>query len=129
MKREEPFGAVDFTAVPEHQRHMHIRLENWGRWCFGAGHAQMSPMFRMYRSTEVHTSFSGMTSAPPVDTADAALIAKGVIALPEDHRHALAWNYVNQGSPKRACQRIGCGMAHLARLVIDGRSMLINRRI
>ena len=119
---------VDFGAVPEHQAAIHARLENWGRWCHGSGHAQMSPMFRMYRSTEVFAD--GLVSnSTPVDIADAALIAKGVVALPEDHRLAMSWHYVNQGSPKRACQRIGCGMDHLARLVIDGRTMMMNRKV
>lgn len=120
---------IDLHAVPEHQIGMHVRLENWGRWCFGTGHAQMAPMFRMYRSTEVHTSYGGMTNSAPVDTADAAKIARGVVALPEDHRHALSWHYVNQGSPARACRRIGCSMEHLARLVVDGRTMLMNRSV
>ena len=124
MKREQ----VDFVAVPEHQMPMHIRLDNWGRWCHGSGHAQMSPMFRMYRSTEVFAD--GLVSGGAcVDIPDAALIAKGVVALPEEHRHALSWYYVNQGSPARACRVIGCGMAHLSRLVIDARQMLANRKV
>lgn len=121
---------TDFNTVPEHQGAIHIRLENWGRWCYGAGHAQMSPMFRMYRSSETFASgYGALTSSAPVDTADAARVAKGVIALPEDHRHALSWYYVNRGSPMRACRRIGCGMEHLARLVVDGRTMLANRNV
>jgi hypothetical protein len=118
---------VDFVLVPEHQVALHVRLENWGRWCHGSGHAQMSPMFRMYRSSE---TFAGLqTAGSAVDIPDAVLVAKGVIALPEDHRHAMSWYYVNQGSPARACRVIGCGMTHLARLVIDGRTMMINRRV
>jgi hypothetical protein len=119
--------AVDFSYVPERQLVIHDRLLNWGHWCHGAGHAQMSPMFRMYRSSEVYAYASEISLA--VDTHDAARIAKAVIALPEDHRQATAWFYVNQGSPLRACRVIGCGTEHLARLVIDGRTMLINRRV
>lgn len=117
---------VDFTIVPEHQLAMHDRMLNWGRWCYGTGHAQASPMFRMYRSSEVYQYMS--ETAIQVDTHDAAKIAKAVIALPEDHRHAASWYYINKGAPVRACRIIGCGMQHLARLVIDGRTMLINRR-
>jgi len=116
---------VDFHAVAEHQAGIHLRLENWGRWCHGSGHAQMSPMFRMYRSTDVHQPANVGVF---VDTLDASRIAKAVIALPEGHRHALSWCYVNKGAPVRACRIIGCGMAHLARLIVDGRQMLINRR-
>lgn len=118
--------AVDFCQVPAHQQTMHGRMLNWGRWCHGSGHAQMSPMFRMYRSAEHWADPAG--AHVPVDTADAARIAKAVKELPEDHRHAEAWYYVNQGTTARACRLIGCGYSHLARLVVDGRQMLINRK-
>ena len=117
---------VDFSDIPAHQSGVHARLENWGRWCHGAGHAQVSPMFRMYRSTDLWAALP--PPSVPVDTADAARIAKAVVALPEDHRHAASWYYINKGSPARACRLIGCGMTHLARLVVDGRTMLINRK-
>ncbi len=115
---------TDFHAVSEQHQGIHSRLENWGRWCHGSGHAQMSPMFRMYRSTDVHQAAH---VAVQVDTLDASRIAKAVIALPEDHRHALSWCYVNKGAPARACRVIGCGMTHLASLIVDGRQMLLNR--
>lgn len=117
---------VDFTQIPEAQMPMHMRMLNWGRWCHGSGHAQMSPMFRMYRSSDQWAE--PVQGSAPVDTLDASRIAKAVIALPEDHRHAASWFYVNQCSPARACRLIGCGYAHLARLVLDGRTMLINRK-
>ena len=118
---------TDFSHVPEHQIAMHARLENWGRWCYGAGHAQMSPMFRLYRSSQARTAY--VEISVPVDTADAAVVANGVIALPEQHRHALSWYYVNRGSPKRACQVIGCAQSTLAIYVIDGRQMMLNRNV
>lgn len=86
----------------------------------------MSPMFRMYRSSDVHQP---ATAAVYVDTLDASRIAKAVIALPEDHRHAISWCYVNKGAPVRACRIIGCGMTHLARLIVDGRQMLLNLKV
>jgi hypothetical protein len=118
--------AVDFSYVPEKQLVIHDRLLNWGHWCHGSGHAQMSPMFRMYRSSEVYAYASEISLA--VDTHDAARIAAGVRDLPEDHRRAVAWFYVNKGPVIRARKAIGCTGEHLARLVIDGRTMLINRR-
>ena len=117
---------VDFAHIPEQQEPIHARLLNWARWCHGAGHAKVSAMFRMYRSTEV---WAAPVSISPVDGADAAKMTRGVIALPEDFRHAIQWHYVKQGSPLAACRRIGCTKETLARLVIDGRSMLINRRV
>lgn len=123
MKRDY----VDFSAVPEHQQGIHGRLENWGRWCYGAGHAQMSPMFRMFRSSDARSGH--VSISVPVDIPDAAKIAKGVIALPEEHRHAMSWYYVNRGSPARACRVIGCGMGALSQYVVDGRQMMINRKV
>ncbi len=121
MKRDY----VDFHEVPAHQLAIHARLENWGRWCHGSGHAQMAPMFRMYRSSEVYQAIGG--GGAPVDIPDAARIAKAVIALPEQYRHAMAWCYVNKTSVSAACRRIACTAQELAALVIDGRQMMLNR--
>jgi hypothetical protein len=118
---------VDFSAVPEHQLKIHARLENWGRWCHGTGHAQMSPMFRLYRSSQARTLYVDVKV--PVDSEDAAVVSKGVVALPEEYRHALNWYYVNRGSPKRACLIIGCDKSTLAMYVIQGRQMMISKHI
>lgn len=123
MKRD----FTDFSIVPDHQLAIHARLDNWGRWCYGAGYAQMSPMFRLYRSSSARTAY--IENSIPVDTADAAKIAKGVIALPEDHRHSINWYYINRGSPRRACQAIGCTQDMLAQYVSDGRQMMLDRKV
>ncbi len=122
MKRDY----VDFHAIPAAQLAMHERLLNWARSCFGGYGNSASPMFRWYRSTEVW-----IAPAPsiPVDEHDASKIAKGVHALPEKHMRALNWYYVSTGSPLKARKAIGCTFDGLAAFVIDGRQMLINRRI
>ena len=117
---------VDFHLVPEHQLAMHSRLENWARSLFGSAGGTTGPMFRLYRSTEVHQA---PHVSMPYDSHDAMLIAKGVRELPVQHRASVDWYYVRTGNPGKACRAIGCTMAELAQLAIDARAMLINRRV
>ena len=118
--------AVDFTTVPEHQWAMDARLENWARSLFGSAGSGASPMFRLYRSSDVHAQAH---VSMPYDSHDAIKIAKGVRELPDKHRAAINWAYVTTGAPGKACKAIGCTMAELAQYAIDGRQMLINRRV
>ncbi len=122
MKRD----AIDFHAIPERQAKMHERLENWARSQFGGFGASASPMFRLYKSDEVW--YAPMATVP-VDHQDAAKIARGVHALPEPHMRALDWHYVNTCSPLKIRRTLACTAEALARYVIDGRDMLINRRV
>ena len=80
-------------------------------------------MFRLYRSSQARTAY--IETSVPVDTEDAAKIAKAVAVVEQDNRQALSWYYINRGSPKRACQVIGCTQVGLAILVVDGRQMLM----
>ena len=122
MKRD----AVDFTTVPASQRDMDLRLENWARSLFSSSGSGASPMFRLCRSSEVHAPAH---VSMPFDSHDALKIAKGVRELPDKHRAAINWHYVTTGAPSKACKAIGCTMADLAQYAIDGRQMLINRRV
>lgn len=122
----------DWHIVPQHQLAMHERLLNWARWCRGAAGSTVSPMFRLYRSTDAKQG-EGMQyglrpTANPVDAHDAVRVQRGVGFLPEPHRMALSWYYVRPVSPRRACQEIGTTFGGLATLVAHGRQMLINRR-
>lgn len=122
MKRDY----VDFSIVPQHQSEMHARLENWAISCFGRAGSNMSPMFRLYRSDEVWDP----TPPPiPVDGADAAKIAKGVASLPRPHMLAVNWFYITRGAPIHGRRAIGCTLQDLNRYVVDGRQMLINRKV
>ena len=118
--------AVDFTTVPEHQWAMDARLENWARSLFSKSGGKVAPMFRMYRSSEVHVAAS---AGVPINVHDAVKINTAVTNLPTKHRAAIQWHYVTTGAPGRACRSIGCTMAELAQYAIDGRQMLINRRV
>jgi hypothetical protein len=123
MKRDR---FIDFFYVPERQQEIHKRLENWARSLYSSGGSSASPMFRLYRSNE---HWDRVSTAIPVDTHDAAKIAKGLSMLPMPHRHALNWNYAEGGSPTWARKRIGCTVEGLMLLISDGRQMLINRGV
>lgn len=122
MKRD----AIDFHAVPEHQLAMDARLYNWARAQRSKTGQDCAPMFRQYRSSDQWAGSAAASS--PVDQRDAAKINKAWQQLPGNHRAAIKWHYVTPGSPTKACRAIGCTMDDLARLVVDGRQMLINRR-
>ena len=122
---------VDFASVPPSQWRMHDRLENWARWCRGAsGEAarigKAAPMFAMYRSTDARRAYGDDTSVP-IDKMDAQAIHKAVAALPDKHRRALQWNYLNSRAPAEAARQLGLSLAGLAQMVGDARQMLVNR--
>lgn len=116
---------IDFFYVAPNHQEIHKRLENWARSCFSSGGSSASPMFRLYRPDNYERGAIGL----PVDHSDATKIAKGVAALPENHRLAIHWSYITGGSPTKARQRIGCTLDGLMQLIADGRQMLVNRRI
>lgn len=120
---------VDFHAVEPHQRAIDKRLANWAKWCNGTSAPMTSPMFRMTPPPpRVRADMAYMIS-DVLDTADAAKVAKGVAALPQSHRAAINWSYVKPVAPRRVCQVLGTTMEGLAKLVRDGRQMLINRDV
>lgn len=115
---------IDFFYVaPQHQE-IHKRLENWARSCFSGGGSSALPMFRLYRPDNYER-----TATMPVDTHDAHKIAKGVAALPEAHRKAISWNYIEGGSPHKIRQKLGVTLDGLMLLIENGRTMLINRQV
>lgn len=122
MKRDR---FVDFFEVAPHHREIHKRLENWAQWSHSPAGAASSPMFRLYRPD----NYQREEMAMPVDASDAHKIAKGVAALPSQHRQALSWNYIVSGSPHKARQKLGVTLEGLMGLVNDGRTMLVNRGV
>jgi hypothetical protein len=118
--------AVDFHFVPQQQEAIHLRLLNWARAQRSSTGSACAPMFRQYRSSD---QWATPNASSPVDQRDAAKINKAWQQLPAKHRASVAWHYVTPGSPTKACKAIGCTMEDLARLVVDARTMLINRRV
>lgn len=117
---------VDFHTVAQEHYAIHERLQNWARWCYSNGGRTVAPMFRLYRSSE---QWHQMAVSETVDTLDAQAVQKAVGHLPEKQRKALAWCYVWRTSPKRAARDLAVSMDGLLVLVVDGRTMLVNRRV
>lgn len=121
-------GAVDFSYVPEHQQAMHARLENWGRSCNGGPGDNTAPMFQQFQSNNARGGYA-RDVVVPVDRGDAVKVGRGVYFLPDAHRCALQWYYVQRTSVMRGRKALACTAEALARYVIDGRTMLINRGV
>lgn len=131
MGRDKPRPFVDFASVPVSQWKMHDRLDNWARWARGSQRqtGMASPMFSLYRSTEVQRRRSGEETPVPIDKMDAQAVAKGVSALPDKHRRAIQWHYLHPRNPSGQARELGVSMEGLALLVRDGRQMLINQGV
>ncbi|OUM01656.1 hypothetical protein [Variovorax sp. JS1663] len=119
---------IDFHAVEPHQLDIDRRLRNWGTWCTSTPHAASAPMFRLAVPAARARAYGSVT-AEPVDRSDAIRIARAVAALPRGHAAALHWAYIKPVSPRKACQSIGTTLAGLAKLLTDGRQMLVNRGV
>lgn len=118
---------VDFSVVEPKHAAIDGRLINWARWSHHRTGSPVSPMFRLYRSTEVHAGHDA--PANPVDAMDAQLIQKAVSRLPTDHRLAISWAYIKRNNPGNTARALGLSMAGLAQMVRDGRQMLCNRGV
>lgn len=123
-----PRIVVDFAYVPEHQLQIHERLDDWRRWCRMRPMKDATPMFRLHKSDEWERPEYGATTASPVDRDAALRIAREVPQLPEKHRHAIQWFYLQNGrNPRGKAQELAKSLQGLADLVIDARQMLLNR--
>ena len=116
--------AVDFCHIEDGHREIHKRLVNWARWVAPGEPKRVSPMFAHAKTSrqwdvDPHTSI-------PVDTIDAQYVEKAVYKLPKDHREALRWWYVYQGSVRDQCRRQALSPTGLQLCVRDGRQMLKN---
>jgi hypothetical protein len=85
-------------------------------------------MFRRAISPE-HWRHYGSETIVPVDRVDARRIGLGVYHLPDPHRVALQWYYVQRTSIMAARRALACTTQALARYVVDGRTMLVNRGV
>lgn len=125
VAREKP----DYSHVPPSQWKMHDRLENWARWARGRPGQDCTPMFRLHRTDSWQDREYGALTVVPVDKDDAVKIAKAVAALPDKHRRAVQWQYLqNARSATAKARELGLSHQGLADMVQAGRQMLINRR-
>jgi len=117
---------IDFHAVPDAQLAMHDRLLNWERyvrvhrvgWPQAAIWRLGKPNGRQWHTPELREE---------VNTLDGGHMEKAVRALPDKHRDALRWHYVWRTTPSHARRVLGVTSDTLRVLVVDGRSMLMNR--
>lgn len=118
---------VDFNHVDQKHAEIHKRLENWARWCVTNTRGFVSPIFRLYRATEVWDHEQGQLLPPPIDPMDAQRMEKAVSKLPEKHRDAIRWCYIVRAQPVRMCRALGVSKAGLVDMIHEGRTMLVNR--
>ncbi|MEJ7932565.1 hypothetical protein WG922_21525 [Ramlibacter sp. AN1015] len=124
MRRDD---FIDFHYVEPQQLAMHDRLLNWARYVRVKPILWQAPIWRLGKSKG--RQWHEPTIAEPTDTLDGHAIEKAVAALPELHREAIRWHYVWRTTPAHARRVLGVTNEGLQRLVVDGRSMLTNRRI
>lgn len=120
-------GYVDFSIVPERHQEMHARLENWGRSCNGGQSSDMSPMFRQFVAAKHWDGAYCQQVKEPCDRADALKVGRAVLGLPEPHRIAMHWYYVQRTSVMQGRRMLRCTAEALSVYVTDARQMLVNR--
>ena len=117
---------IDFHYVEPHQLAMHDRLLNWARYVRVRQIVwKQASIWRMGKSNT--RQWHSPEPREETDTLDGHAIEKAVSALPDKHRDAIRWHYIWRTTPAHARQALGVTSDTLCRLVIDGRSMLINR--
>ena len=119
--------SIDLNHV--HPRHDAIdrRLNEWSRWVRVKPMGwTTAPMFRLYRAPKQWES--DLDIRIEINTLDAAEIERAVSFLPDKHRTAIRWAYVFSYIPDaRIRAELGATQDGLARLIHDGRDMLVNR--
>jgi hypothetical protein len=121
---------VDFFLVPDNQLEMHARLLNWARFIRPSWSPQQHPMWNKSISGRRGSS-GGVDPMDGTDTGDGMKLEREVAKLPESHREAVRWYYVNvRGETLMAARRrMGVTVEGMVRLVNDGRLMLRNRGV
>ena len=82
-------------------------------------------MFRLYQSKARQWEAPVIRGA--VNSLDAMKMEKAVAALPEKHRDAIRWSYVDRSNPIGIAKKLAVSKQGLADLVDAGRTMLNNR--
>ena len=119
--------SIDLNHV--HPRHdlIDARLTEWARWVRVKPIGwTTAPMFRLYRAPKQWES--DLDIRIEINTLDAAELERAVSFLPDKHRTAIRWAYVFSYIPDaRIRAELGATQEGLARLIHDGRDMLVNR--
>jgi hypothetical protein len=120
--------SIDFHEVLPKHRALDVELRNWARWIKpGRGGSGTHPMFRYYRSSDVHEA--APLNVEPIRPMDAMRMEKAITAMPERHRISLQWcyYYCHQGaSIAVACRALAVSNQGLIDLIHTARQMLTN---
>lgn len=117
----------DFHYVPEDQKAIDARLENWASYVRVKSPSWVSPIWKLGRSGG--RQWHQPEFRPACDVLDGMVLEKAVFKLPEPHRAAIRWAYVYRRHPAEFCKAQAMSKATLAILINDGRRMLINRKV
>lgn len=121
---------VNYDHIPDGQGEMHERLVNWARWIrSGSRDWACHPMWKPCIAKELEELRAKQEQAPlePIKIDEAVAVERAVAQLPDKHRKAIRWCYVFKHNPLAACKTIAVSKEELARLVNDGRQILMNR--
>lgn len=117
----------DFHYVPEDQKAIDARLENWASYVRVKSPSWVSPIWKLGKSNG--RQWHQPEFRPACDVLDGMALEKAVFKLPEPHRAAIRWAYVYKRHPAEFCKAQAMSKATLGILINDGRRMLINRRV
>lgn len=117
----------DFHYVPNDQRAIDARLENWSRYVAVKLPGWVSPIWKLGKSNG--RQWHAPEFRPACDVLDGHAMEKAVFKLPEPHRSAIRWAYVYRRHPAEFCKAQAMSKDTLAILINDGRRMLINRKV
>lgn len=82
------------------QRDIVSRLENWARWCTSsesgiAAACMTGAICEALRKAQAGVLHGGSNIGPSIDTADAALVGRGMVRIDLNHRRLLGLHYVD----------------------------------
>ena len=126
MRRDD----IDFFIIADRHLAIHERLVNWSRYVRPpeSSKAQTGPIWKLGKSNG--RQWHEPVISTPVDSLDGHRIEKAISQLPEKHREAIRWSYVHRWIlPHKVQRSLGVTREGLMELIVDARSMLVNRRV
>lgn len=113
--------------MPEEQKAIDARLENWASYVRVKSPSWVSPIWKLGKSNG--RQWHQPEHRPMCDTLDGHVIEKAVYALPALHCSALRWFYVYRYGEQKFRRETGLTRDGLVQVLKDARQMLINRRV
>ena len=112
----------DLFKIPENQREIDSRLNNWAMWVTpGIGRA-VCPMFKMAKSNS--RQWHQPEIRPTCDTKDAQKIEKAIRLIPNTSQTLLRWYYVFRGPEVKIRRKLNLSHEELMISVIAARNLL-----